>query len=1098
MSVHKNYFSRVLFLLTALLILLHFSLDTQAGFFSSKLKYNTLKTEHFYIHFPEGLGPIANEMQTISEDSYDTIVSRLGWRPWGRTHVVLSDKTDQPNGLATVIPYNYILLYVTPPDADSTLANYKDYLKILFHHEYAHIIHIDMHYRFTSPGRFIFGRIVAPNGATPGWMREGMAVYEESQLDEGFGRINSDYTMMVLRTAHFENNFPRIDQIAGLTIRYPGGLGPYLFGGMFFDWLAKNYGEERMYKFQKEYASSIWLFSLNNKARRVYGKSFYKLYKEFVKDYGQVFDKQKEKLSAKGLTPMKTVVTNKNSQKYYTPTPYPGGYAYFQSGLDDSPSIQLFTKKFTKDDKNDEGKAITFDKKNNLKKLSRGQMSFSKTGRYLAFSSLAAVESKTAKAEVYYYDLKKKVLARVKDDEHKTKAMRAMDPDFSPADGGQRWMVMVRNFQNTDQLYIHDLLEKRGYVITKAADKTQFSNPRFSPDGSKIVVSEFDPKTGFRDIVVYSKKGKRLYKITKDKVPDNHPVFSPNGRYVYYDSYKTGISNIFRYNLRTRRTTQVSNVLDGVFQPMPSADGSTLYVQRYNSEKTFIQKFVPKKYATKSLNIKESSNRLASPLAISFTTDSQPSLIKQTKKKSSPSFSSKNFEHTKKHKYPVLPFSFNPDAGNAFPDFLYGNTADKDTEKKTKKTKKAKKSKKEAAKEEKKEYPSQYKNALSQKPSNITFDTPNPPGTKKYHAFPQILVPRYILPNLLYIENAILASFAIGRTDPLFRHSWTAYATYRTDAAFVGGGGTYVYSRYAPAFYIGGIRYAVDWGDVNGIRFYEERNQAYAGVSWVIKKSKFNFAYFYEHRSALTNLAVNLVNMRPYAGYRFTYSIGKASKFANSISYENGYSLKIGGEWTDKNFGSDEVNEEIAIRGDLRFYLEMPWADHHVLAVRVAAGWVWGDQQQFGAYRLGGPFGEGPGVSYSSRLFPLRGLARITYGGDQAFIFSTEYRIPLATNVNKGIGTWPIFLNKLHMSLFVDGGDIKYRTEANSLFSRMLVSAGVEFSGDFVLGYGLPLTVRTGYGIVMTNRWRLGTLTDTITMSSLRYGSIYLQIGTMF
>ena len=107
MSVHKNYFSRVLFLLTALLILLHFSLDTQAGFFSSKLKYNTLKTEHFYIHFPEGLGPIANEMQTISEDSYDTIVSRLGWRPWGRTHVVLSDKTDQPNGLATVIPYNY-------------------------------------------------------------------------------------------------------------------------------------------------------------------------------------------------------------------------------------------------------------------------------------------------------------------------------------------------------------------------------------------------------------------------------------------------------------------------------------------------------------------------------------------------------------------------------------------------------------------------------------------------------------------------------------------------------------------------------------------------------------------------------------------------------------------------------------------------------------------------------------------------------------------------------------------------------------------------------------------------------------------------------
>ncbi|HLD46025.1 MAG TPA: hypothetical protein VJC18_11380, partial [bacterium] len=444
---------------------------------------------------------------------------------------------------------------------------------------------------------------------------------------------------------------------------------------------------------------------------------------------------------------------------------------------------------------------------------------------------------------------------------------------------------------------------------------------------------------------------------------------------------------------------------------------------------------------------------------------------------------------------PLLSFSQDPTSDERIPQFLYEEDPE-ENEEAFGTVKETRASPKDAS--AKKTYPSAYKNTLSSKPSDVVLDTTNPEGTKNYHALPELLVPRYLLPGLLYYENSFLVSAAIGRTDPLYRHSWSAFANYRSDAAFVGGGGTYMFSRYKPLFYVGGLRYAVDWGTINGINFFEERNQAYAGMSWGIKAHRFNLAYFYEHRSALTNLNVNLINMMPYAGSRFQYTFSKYKMYADSISPENGVVFKVGGEWTDSMLGSDAVNEEIALRGDLRFYLEMPWSDHHVLALRTAVGWVWGDQQQFGDYRLGGPFGEGTGASYSSRVFPLRGLAGITYGGDYAYMFSSEYRIPLATNVNWGIGTWPIFLDKLYMALFVDGGDIKYRTETNELFSRMLVSTGAEVNGNFVLGYGLPLTIRAGYGVILTNRWRLGTLTDSITMMSLKYGSVYLQFGTMF
>ena len=125
-------------------------------------------------------------------------------------------------------------------------------------------------------------------------------------------------------------------------------------------------------------------------------------------------------------------------------------------------------------------------------------------------------------------------------------------------------------------------------------------------------------------------------------------------------------------------------------------------------------------------------------------------------------------------------------------------------------------------------------------------------------------------------------------------------------------------------------------------------------------------------------------------------------------------------------------------------------------------------------------------------------MSGITYAGDQVVLYSAEYRIPLATNVNWGVGTLPVFLDEVHMSIFSDAGDIRYRTSTSQLFSRILVSAGAEIMGNFVLGYGLPITGRIGYGIILTNRDRLGTLTDSTTMQSLRYGSAYFQFGTMF
>jgi hypothetical protein len=80
--------------------------------------------------------------------------------------------------------------------------------------------------------------------------------------------------------------------------------------------------------------------------------------------------------------------------------------------------------------------------------------------------------------------------------------------------------------------------------------------------------------------------------------------------------------------------------------------------------------------------------------------------------------------------------------------------------------------------------------------------------------------------------------------------------------------------------------------------------------------------------------------------------------------------------------------------------------------------------------------------------------------GTNVALVNAEYRVPLAY-VERGPGTWPIFLRAVHATAFVDaghawtgrfrGGDIK-------------TSWGAEVGADLVAGFALPFTLSAGIG----------------------------------
>ncbi|MFT6399445.1 MAG: hypothetical protein ACJAYU_004210, partial [Bradymonadia bacterium] len=126
---------------TCLLALLALASPAEAvGHYSES--WGAIKTEHFVLHFHDATESMAEDTAAMLELAHDFVCERFGWTPTGRTHVVLEDQTDSPNGLASTVPYNDIRLNGVAPAAVSSLGYYDNWMWNLIVHEYAHIVHI--------------------------------------------------------------------------------------------------------------------------------------------------------------------------------------------------------------------------------------------------------------------------------------------------------------------------------------------------------------------------------------------------------------------------------------------------------------------------------------------------------------------------------------------------------------------------------------------------------------------------------------------------------------------------------------------------------------------------------------------------------------------------------------------------------------------------------------------------------------------------------------------------------------------------------------------------------------------------------------------
>jgi hypothetical protein len=495
--------------------------------------------------------------------------------------VLLADFSDSGNAAAGAVPRNVMALQIAPLNfAFETIAA-NERMTMLMNHELVHVITMDQAAGADRTFRRLFGGKVAPRSehpesilywyltaprvAAPRWYHEGIAVFLDTWMAGGLGRAQGGYDEMVFR-AMVRDDVPFYDPLGlvseGTKIDFQVEANAYLYGTRFMTWLARRHTPEKLIEWVSRGENSRAYYAAQ--FAKVFGMSLEQAWRAWVEDEREF---QRANLAAVRKYPITahTDVTanplGSISRAFYDPET-----DAIYAGLNYPGAVSNVARIFAKTG----GIERLVDIKGPLI-YTVTSLVWNPSDRHIYYTTdngahrdLVRLDPATGRTRTLQKDFRVGNLA------------------YSASD---RSLWGIRHLNGLVTLVqIKPPYTEWERVITWPYGTVMYDLD-VSPDGTRVSAS-FGEITGKQDVRVFDIAALRAgnteptARFDFDTAVPNGFVFSPDGRYLYGSSYYTGVSNIFRYDLETKKTDAVSNTETGFFRPVPLADGRLL-VFRY-------------------------------------------------------------------------------------------------------------------------------------------------------------------------------------------------------------------------------------------------------------------------------------------------------------------------------------------------------------------------------------------------------------------------------------------------------------------------------------------------------------------------------------
>lgn len=532
-----------------------------------ELEWFTIETKHFFIHYHKGTERTASAVAKIAEEVYGPITNLYKFEPNEKVNFVINDVSDIANG-ATDYYGNRIEIYASPMDYD--LRGTHNWLRNVITHEFTHAVQVQssLKYGRKVPAFYLqwlgYENEVRPDVlygypnvivsyplsgvGVPAWFSEGTAQYQRQQLSYEYWDAHRD---MILRSYIQDHNllsWGEMGQFSSITGLKAEAI--YNLGFALTRFIAERYGEDKL-KLISGNLGDFTNFSMDKavkKAIGIDGKQLYNEWKAFLeKDYEErLKDVKKDLVEGE-------IIESKGFANYYPQFSPDGKKISYLSNQDfDYGSTGIFLYDIAKK----KSENLTFPASTNY--------SWSPDGKKIIYAKRNSPPTIhiTTVYDLYELDVKSKEEKRL------TENKRAFSPSYSP-DG--KMICFIVNGDGTHNLNIADANGKNIKPLTAFNNGEMIFNPKFNRDGSKIVfdfaledsrkIAEIDISNGSFDFI-----------LNEQNVDNRSPVYSQDGKKIFFASNKTGIFNIYSFDSEKKEIKQITNVTGGAF--MPSVDGN--------------------------------------------------------------------------------------------------------------------------------------------------------------------------------------------------------------------------------------------------------------------------------------------------------------------------------------------------------------------------------------------------------------------------------------------------------------------------------------------------------------------------------------------